>query len=348
MAQNSPSVFQSDVHFNFDADQGEGTFPAVLTTSHRQQRDHEHDAFHQTPTRPNGRNLPDPFLGLQVEDYVSFTQHLNASTRIAALLGAGLSAASGIPTFRGAGALWRGIPPKELSSPYAFRDNPVLVWQYHNFRRHIALHALPNTAHYALAHLGEYKDFMAITQNIDGLSQRAGHQTAHLQPIHGTLFDIKCSNPECNYLERENIVDPIIPEMADYGGVDLSDPNVSLPSVTIEQLPHCPKCNSLLRPAVVWFSEVLPGEVLNQVDDWMLSGNVDLMLVIGTHASVWPAADYVEFAREQGARIAHINTEDPSDDQKTEGRDWFFKGDAAVIVPELLKGVIGAPYCIGL
>jgi NAD-dependent deacetylase sirtuin 5 len=97
----------------------------------------------------------------------------------------------------------------------------------------------------------------------------------------------------------------------------------------------------------VWYSEVLPGAALNRIDDWILAGKVDLMLVIGTRACVWPAADYIDFAREQGARVAIINMEDLDDNlENTQLNecDWFFKGDAAKLVPEILKEVIGEAY----
>jgi hypothetical protein len=112
---------------------------------------------------------PDPSLGIPTSDYVSFSEHLKKSDRILALLGAGLSAGSGVPTFRGEGATWRGKISTELSSPYALSEDPVLFWHFFNYRRHVSLRAHPNPAHYALAELGKSKpEFLAITQNVDG------------------------------------------------------------------------------------------------------------------------------------------------------------------------------------
>jgi NAD-dependent protein deacetylases, SIR2 family len=113
--------------------------------------------------------------------------------------------------------------------------------------------------------------------------------------------------------------------------------------VSPDDLPHCPKCKEgLLRPGVVWFGESLPSRTLNEVDRWIESGPIDLMLVIGTSAKVWPAAGYVDEARDKGAKVAVINM-DPNDIgyNGLEPGDWLFQGDAGVIVPEILKSVIG-------
>jgi NAD-dependent deacetylase sirtuin 5 len=126
--------------------------------------------------------------------------------------------------------------------------------------------------------------------------------------------------------------------------LDISDQNVALPELTPSHLPRCPTCKTgLLRPGVVWFGEQLPSDVLNSVDDFMEKPeNIDLILVIGTSARVYPAAEYVDLARAKGARVAIINMD--TNDMPAGGlykQDWFFEGDAAEIVPELLKSVIG-------
>lgn len=126
--------------------------------------------------------------------------------------------------------------------------------------------------------------------------------------------------------------------------LDISDEKVQLPELAIRDLPRCPRCkHGLLRPGVVWFGEFLPSDVLAEIEDWMrASSKIDLIMVIGTSAKVYPAAGYVDSARAKGARVAVINM-DPGD---TPGRgmysgDWFFQGDAGEIVPEILKSVIG-------
>ncbi|KAI7079367.1 hypothetical protein KC352_g41693, partial [Hortaea werneckii] len=128
---------------------------------------------------------------LDEQDVKSFHEHLSKSKRVLALLGAGLSASSGLPTFRGAGGLWRTHNSTDLATPGAFRENPGLVWQFYSYRRHMALQAQPNAAHYALAELArKMPGFQALSQNVDGLSQRADHPSKQLQLLHGTLFEV--------------------------------------------------------------------------------------------------------------------------------------------------------------
>ncbi|GAM89701.1 hypothetical protein ANO11243_077400 [Dothideomycetidae sp. 11243] len=290
----------------------------------------------------------------------SFARHLQSSTRILALLGAGLSASSGLPTFRGAGGLWRTHDAMALATPEAFNQDPALVWQFYSYRRHMALNVQPNRAHLALAELARRKEgFVTLSQNVDGLSQRARHPADKLHLLHGSLFDVRCTNFYCNHQEA-NFVDPIVPALAiptdmtdptlihaqrrRAQDLDISNADVPLAGVPIHALPTCTKCQrGLLRPGVVWFGEALPSKVINAIDDFIVSSRtIDLILVIGTSASVWPAAGYVERAREKGARVAVINMDDsdvPPGGMKR--GDWFFRGDAAELVPEMLKSVIG-------
>ncbi|KAI4684349.1 hypothetical protein J4E85_007148 [Alternaria conjuncta] len=293
------------------------------------------------------------------KDLESFQQHLTKSTRILALLGAGLSASSGLPTFRGAGGMWRTHDATSLATPQAFERDPGLVWQFYSYRRHMALKAKPNPAHYALAELAKKKEqFITLSQNVDGLSPRAQHPAEQLKLLHGSLFDLKCSDFFCNYSERNNYTDPIVPALAiptDESDpttnaalaareLDISDINVEIPELDYKHLPHCPECkNGLLRPGVVWFGEILPKKVMEDVDAFIEDEeDIDLIMVIGTSAKVYPAAGYVDLARSKGARVAIINMD--ANDVPAGGLydgDWFFQGDAAQIVPELLKSVIG-------
>src|SRR5256885_12924174 len=147
-------------------------------------------------------------------DLESFSEHLKSSDRILALVGAGLSAASGLPTFRGAGGMWRNYEATTLATPEAFSTNPGLVWQFYSYRRHMALHAKPNHAHYALAELAQRKkNFITLSQNVDGLSQRAKHPQSQLYLLHGSLFDVKCTDFFCKS-EETNFSDPIVPALA--------------------------------------------------------------------------------------------------------------------------------------
>ncbi|KAB8346376.1 hypothetical protein FH972_023418 [Carpinus fangiana] len=282
-------------------------------------------------------------------DITSFTHHLAASSRILVLCGAGLSAASGLPTFRGAGGYWRTHSAMELATYDAFTTSPDLVWQFYNYRRHMALRAVPNGAHYALAELARKKGrgCLTITQNVDGLSQRAGHPASRLELLHGGLFDIKCSGFDCGYEQQDVRTDPIVPalEIKDGDG-DISSAQIPLREIAERDLPHCPRCKTgLLRPGVVWFGEALPEATLDRVENYMLEGPIDLIIVVGTSATVYPAAGYIEKARARGARVAVFNTEAPERDGGSGLRrgDWFFMGDAGVEMPRAFEGVIGSP-----
>ncbi|KAL8670351.1 MAG: hypothetical protein Q9168_005109 [Polycauliona sp. 1 TL-2023] len=291
--------------------------------------------------------LPSPHLDIPIDHYTSFVTHLKSSKRVLALLGAGLSAASGVPTFRGPGGFWREHDCTTLGTPEAFEKDPSLVWQFYNYRRHMALRANPNKAHIALAKMAvKHPDFLAINQNTDGLCQRAQHPPSSLLSIHGSLFNIKCSNSQCTYTETGNFTDPIVPSLAIPSDWPISDARFPLSPVPVSSLPHCPQCDSLLRPDIVWFGEQIAQAARARIHEWLDAAKVDLMMVIGTSATVWPAAIYIHAARLAGARIAVFNTEevdeemvDPS--QKLREQDWFFKGDAAAVVPDVLKEVVG-------
>lgn len=215
-----------------------------------------------------------------------------------------------------------------------------------------------------------------------GLSERVGHPPSQLHLLHGSLFDIRCTSFFCNYHEQKNFTDPIVPALAiptvipqpgPLGAtgpglaspdllensskpafskpeaseeLDISDDRVELAEVGIEDLPKCPRCrDGILRPGVVWFGEPLPAETLRKVDAFLAEPErIDLILVIGTSSKVYPAAGYVEEARQRGARVAVINMDRadiPGGRYGLEKGDWFFGGDAGVIVPELLKSEIG-------
>jgi NAD-dependent deacetylase sirtuin 5 len=297
-----------------------------------------------------------PLPPLDPTAVASFRAHLSSSTRILALLGAGLSASSGLPTFRGAGGLWRTHSATSIATPTAFARDPSLVWQFYSYRRHMALNALPNRAHLALAELSRQNpQFITLSQNVDGLSPRAGHPAEQLKLLHGSLFDVKCADESCGYIRRDDFTDPIVPALGLpavtdttaishplLSGADISNISYPLPPIPLHALPVCPSCkSSLLRPAVVWFGETLPPLVLSSIDSFLaVPEPIDLMLVIGTSSAVWPAAGYTEEARERGARVAVINMDANHARDMAEG-DWLFQGDAAEIVPELLKGVIG-------
>ncbi|TLS22293.1 uncharacterized protein PpBr36_09965 [Pyricularia pennisetigena] len=330
-----------------------------------------------------------------------FQRHLTKSRNIVALIGAGLSASSGLATFRGPGGMWQNHDVFLLASPAGFVNDPGLVWQFYSYRREQALKAQPNKAHKALAELArKVPGFTMLTQNVDNLSPRAGHPDDQLLQLHGNLFDLKCWNESgCGYTEKGNTTVPLTPaldtalirgpndgvldgstrpranplmlaglerinreilgedyvsseptvnDVAPLGstqgkGVPLG--NTLQSKIDKKDLPQCPKCKSnLLRPGVVWFGEALPEDTINKAEALFEdeADPIDLCLVIGTSAQVWPAAGYVAEARNKGARVAVVNLyEDDVRKNVIAGRDWAFIGDAAEVIPLILKPVIG-------
>lgn len=232
-----------------------------------------------------------------------------------------------------------------LATPEAFSADPSLVWQFYNYRRHMALKASPNAAHFALAELARKKpDSLVISQNVDGFHIRADHPRKSLELLHGSLFTVKCTNFYCDHVDAENFQDPISPALAFEEDQDISSAEVPLKDVHIKDLPKCPKCKTaLIRPGVVWFGESLPILAMERIEDWMSDKRgIDLLIVIGTSAQVYPAAGYIMSARSKGARVAVVNTERPDQEaSRLQKGDWFFQGDAAVIVPEILESVTG-------
>jgi NAD+-dependent protein deacetylase sirtuin 5 len=277
--------------------------------------------------------------------------------RILALCGAGLSAASGLATFRGStAALWHTRDPMKLATPEAFAADPGLVWRFYAYRRHTALGAQPNAGHHALAALANSLpegSFVCLTQNVDGLSPRANHPSGSLRKLHGSLFDLRCVGADhkgrarCDYVVQDDFSDPLCPALSTAStGVDetaTASSGADLPHIPVSELPKCPQCHSLLRPAVVWFGEALDPVLMAGIDKWVAADTIDLMLVIGTSAEVYPAAGYIEEARRAGAVVATINL----DAESTEGLaaldpgDFAFGGSAADLLPVLLEPVIG-------
>ncbi|EOO01775.1 putative nad-dependent deacetylase sirtuin-5 protein [Phaeoacremonium minimum UCRPA7] len=215
----------------------------------------------------------------------------------------------------------------------------------------MALNVKPNPGHHALAALAKHRpDFLCLTQNVDGLSPRAGHPLEQLRLLHGSLFDIKCFNKSCDYIEHENYADPFFPAISAASQdvepgktLPLLDPfNEEVAKVPESEIPKCPKCKTgLLRPGVLWFNEMLDFNMLNEVDDWIQSGKVDLMLVVGTSAVVRPASGYIRKAQYAGAKIATINIDAEDNPKKIRKGDFAFGGDAAELLPKLLEPVIG-------
>ncbi|KAF2496840.1 putative SIR2 family histone deacetylase [Lophium mytilinum] len=285
---------------------------------------------------------------------------LDSSTRILALFGAGLSAASGLPTYRSPSSFWRAYSGAQLATFQKFSGGPALVWRYYEWSRAKALAAAPNEAHVALARLARVNGgLVAVNQNagwwVVRLCKRAGHPATQIVDFHGLLFRVRCVDDVCGY-EVEDFTCPITPALALPSGVDVAGASVPLPDIGVDELPHCPKCESnLLRPAVLWFGEGVPEDREEKVEKWLQGKlidfeteetaatedrvtDVDLMLVVGTSAVVYPAVVYIAKARERGARVAFFNMEVKSAGiARPEAGDWSFVGDATVLVPQALE-----------
>ena len=203
---------------------------------------------------------------------------IRGARRITAITGAGVSAASGVPTFRGADGLWRSVRAEDLATPDAFARDPRLVWDWYDWRRSLIAGCNPNAAHDVLARWTERDRLTLITQNVDGLHERAG---ARVLRFHGSIWELRCWN--------------------DCGAAAWDDRRAPLPSLP----PSCPSCGGIARPGVVWFGEPIDPHVLRSAA--AAASACDLFLSIGTSSLVYPAAGLVEEARRRGAFTVEIN-----------------------------------------
>jgi NAD-dependent deacetylase len=227
---------------------------------------------------------------------------LNARS-ISVLTGAGVSAESGIPTFRGAGGFWAGGRAEDLATPEGFARDPRKVWAFYNWRRSQLAQCRPNPGHFALARLeARTEDFTLITQNVDGLHQAAGSRK--VLEVHGNLWRIRCVG--CGR-ERDAVGEALPDE------------------------PRCESCGERLRPGVVWFGELLPEQTF--ADALAAAARCEVMLVVGTSAVVYPAAGLIAHAKEYGARVIEVNVE------ATEASpfvDLSVIGPSGVVLPALM------------
>jgi len=229
---------------------------------------------------------------------------LRGDASVAVLTGAGISAESGLPTFRGAGGWWKNYRAEDLATPEAFQKNPRLVWEWYNHRRDLVRQHAPNPGHFALARLESFcKTFALITQNVDGYHQRAG--SANVSELHGNIMKSRCSG--CGH-------------ECEAGAENWKD-----------GLPYC-SCNALYRPGVVWFGEALSAAVLR--DAFITAENCQVFFAIGTSSVVYPAAALPQLAHERGAYVVEINDEaTPLTPRASE----FLQGRAGEILPTLVK-----------
>ncbi|MBK9306191.1 MAG: NAD-dependent deacylase [Nitrospira sp.] len=230
-------------------------------------------------------------------------ERLASSKDIVVLTGAGISADSGVPTFRGKNGLWRTHRAEDLATPEAFERDPRLVWEWYNWRRELIATKQPNPAHHAVVELEQrYQNFWLVTQNVDGLHRDAGSRK--LSEIHGNIWMVRCT--VCRHV------------------VDNRD-------IPIQILPTCHDCHGLLRPHIVWFGESLADDDLRR--SYAALRSCSLCLIIGTSGLVYPAAGFASVAKESGAFVAEINL-DPTPQSALV--DVSLQGRAKDVVPLLL------------
>jgi NAD-dependent deacetylase len=231
-------------------------------------------------------------------------RRLGAARSVCVLTGAGISAESGIPTFRDAlTGLWARFNPEELATLEAFERDPALIWQWYDWRRELVRQAEPNPGHYALAELARHLRLTLVTQNVDGLHQRAG--SAGVIEYHGNILRDRCT--------VEGIVAARSPQAA-------------------QGLPQCASCGGLLRPDVVWFGEAIPPQAMREAD--LAAASCEAFLSVGTSSLVYPAAGLAETALRAGAAVIEVN---PNATDLSPLADFVLRGPAGILLPQLLR-----------
>jgi NAD-dependent deacetylase len=238
--------------------------------------------------------------------------------RVLVITGAGVSAESGIPTFRGKDGYWRNLDPAKLATPEAFADDPALVWQWYRERRARIRSAEPNPAHVAITRLSlEARDFLLVSQNVDNLHLRAkwnGRRmpSERLVQIHGDIFVTRCSR--CDVRVREDLQDA-------------------------HDLPGCEACGSLMRPGVVWFGEQLNARDMQRVEDFLAGGACDVAIVAGTTAMFAYVLDWAARAARSSGRLIEVNPEATSLSRfATES----LRAPAGLALPKLVEKIMAA------
>ena len=242
-------------------------------------------------------------------------RRLTPDTRITVMTGAGVSAASGVPTFRGADGLWKNFRAEALATPEAFARDPRLVWEWYDWRRQMIAACQPNAAHDVLASWSRrYPAFTLITQNVDGLHEKAAsagasaNQELEVLRLHGSIWEVSCWQRCAGSPRRWR---------------DETVPFTQIP-------PTCAHCGGLIRPGVVWFGEALDPDTVEQATE--ASSECDVFITIGTSSIVYPAAGLVDLARRAGAFTVEIN---PEATPASSTVDLVLRGGAETVLPEV-------------
>jgi NAD-dependent deacetylase len=240
-------------------------------------------------------------------------EKLKNANKVTVLTGAGVSAESGVPTFRDKDGLWDKFNPQELANMNAFMKNPELVWEWYKWRQDLISRIKPNAGHYALAELEKImtdsgRQFTLVTQNVDGLHKKAGSK--NIFELHGNIMRIKCL--KCNYFTSE------------------------IDAFSGQKIPRCPTCGQMLRPDVVWFGEMLPEYEISK--SFEASENCDVFFSVGTSAVVYPAAMLPVHAKNDFAFVVEIN---PEKSAIAHNLDEVILGKSGEVLPLIVKEVMG-------
>ena len=244
--------------------------------------------------------------------------------RVLVLTGAGVSAESGIPTFRGKDGYWRNLDPAQLATPEAFEKNPKVVWEWYRERRHRIWNAQPNAAHAAIATLAQHADeFLLVTQNVDDLHARAGLPKEKMVQIHGDIFLTRCSRCDFGFTERKHKHDHEQEQ-------EEEEENI---------VPRCAKCDALMRPGVVWFGEQLPWTEVQRVESYLDRGVCDLVIVAGTTATFGYIVNWALRASPECFRGELIEV-NPEETPLSRFATQVVREPAAIALPRLVDQIV--------
>ncbi len=260
--------------------------------------------------------------------------------RVLGLTGAGVSAESGIPMFRGRDGYWRNLDPAKLATPEAFTSDPKLVWEWYRERRHRIRNAQPNAAHEAIAKLAKHADeFLLVTQNVDDLHARAGIEKENMVRIHGDIFVTRCSRCEFSYEGRGGSPEPPSSgRLRSRNGCEATAGlSIAPTSLQHEEIPRCPKCKALMRPGVVWFGEQVSRNELERVEDFLDGGACDVVIVAGTTATFGYIIDWALRGSRDGAELIEVN---PEETPLSRFATRLVREPAAIALPRIVDELI--------
>jgi NAD-dependent deacetylase len=256
--------------------------------------------------------------------------------RVLVLTGAGVSAESGIPTFRGKDGYWRNLDPTKLATPEAFARDPQLVWEWYGERRRRIRDARPNAAHEAIARLAQRTDeFLLVTQNVDDLHARPGIPAHKMVQIHGDIFVTRCSR--CDW--RAKVCDAGTNNVRNHAGLAGARPSTAANNLEKEQdgLPKCSQCTAIMRPGVVWFGEQLPRNELERVENFLDGGACGIVMVVGTTATFGYIIDWALRGTRDGAELIEVN---PEETPLSRFATRLVRKPAAVALPRIVDELI--------